>query len=300
MSDSKEHTDQKRANSIAEVEAYHYVFDLGGNRTAARVARLVGRGKRVLEVGCGPGSQSRVFKEQLECEVVGIEIDPARAEKARSYCRQVHVADLETVDLNSLLGAERFDVIVCADVLEHLRDPSVLLRKLISHFGDDGYIVVSVPNITHASVVYEMAHGVFDYRPEGLLDSTHVRFFSAQSALALLEDSGYAVVDLERAKKRPEHTEFHTAPATSADAEFLSEILRRNSDGDTYQFVMKALPVSNRARQAKDGCLLLREELRGLRQTVNSYEKEVAKLNSVIEWQEKSILKKIFARLIRK
>ena len=109
-------------------DLYQYSFNLQGSSAAARLARLVGKNKRVLELGCGPGSQSRVLRDELGCTVVGVEIDPSRAEKARAFCSAVHEADLEVQDIRELPDNEKFDVVTCADVLEHLKDPRNVLR----------------------------------------------------------------------------------------------------------------------------------------------------------------------------
>ena len=247
-----------------------------------RSARLVGKNKTILEVGCGPGSQSKVFREQLGCDVVGMEIDPARAEKARAYCREVHIANLETDDLGNFLGEEKFDVVVCADVLEHLRNPEALLLKLKGFLKPEGYLVTSIPNITHASIVYEMIHGRFEYRNEGLLDSTHIKFFSCASALSLIEEAGYWVDDLQKSRSLAQHTEFKTNPISAEDKQILSAIRSRNPDSDTYQFIIKAFPLTNTT--SNNNAFTMREEIRQLQGKITSYESEVKRLNSTINW----------------
>lgn len=221
---------------------YEYEAQLRGDSTAAKVARLVGPSKSVLEIGCGPGSQSRIFSQHLGCSVVGIEIDPERAAKARQFCKEVHTADLEATDLTELLGGIKFDVIVCADVLEHLRDPSRLLARLPALMQPDGYLVASLPNVTHASVVFELVHGRFEYGAEGLLDQTHVRFFTLQSAVRLLEGCGFLISDLQRTQVRPKYTEFQTDAKLESEQKILELILKSNPEAMTYQFIFKAHP----------------------------------------------------------
>lgn len=285
------------ANSKARSDAamYEYSFDLQSGRSASRVARLVGRRKVVLEIGCGPGSQSRIFREVLECDVVGIEVDPTRAEKARAYCKEVHVADLETDDLGHFLKDAKFDVVVCADVLEHLRNPKHLLLRLKDFLNPRGYLVISIPNITHAAIIYEMIHGRFAYRAEGLLDSTHVRFFSCASAISLVEDAGYWIADLQRAHSAPEHTEFKTKPIVAEDKQILATIRSRNPDADTYQFIMKAYPLDNSSSQSNNA-LTMREEIRQLQVKISSYESELQRLNSIVNWYRTPF----FIRLLRR
>lgn len=273
--------DEVKASS--DVAIYDYSFDLESNRSASRVARLVGKNKTILEVGCGPGSQSKVFHGILGCDVVGIEIDPARAEKARTYCREVHVANLETDDLSGFLKDEKFDVIVCADVLEHLRNPDDLLIGLKNYLKPDGYLVASIPNFTHASIIYEMIHGRFEYKTEGLLDSTHIKFFSCASALSLIENADYWIAELQKVRSLPQHTEFKTNPISPEDKQILAAIHSRNSDADTYQFIIKAYPLNNAVSHDKNP-FIMREEIRQLQGKISSYESEVQRLNSTLNW----------------
>ena len=92
------------------------------------VARLVGSGKRVLDVGCGTG-QLADYLQSHGNEVSGVEMDPESAELARPHLERLVVGDLDHLDLVAELGAGSFDVIVCADVLEHLRNPLITLRQ---------------------------------------------------------------------------------------------------------------------------------------------------------------------------
>ena len=84
---------------------------------------MVGSGKRVLELGCATGSATKVFTEH-DCAVTAIEIDPEAAQMAKEWADEVIVADLDSLDMRAVLGDQMFDVIVAADVLEHLKDPA--------------------------------------------------------------------------------------------------------------------------------------------------------------------------------
>lgn len=156
---------------------YRYELDLDSDIAPAHVVRMVGKNKRVLEIGCASGSQTKPLSQQFGCDVTGIEINPEAAEEARPYCKRLLVGDIERMDLNAELGDSRFDVITFGDVLEHLRDPKSILDKVRRFIDADGYVLISVPNIAHASVVFELMNGRFDYRSTGLLDDTHIHFF---------------------------------------------------------------------------------------------------------------------------
>src|SRR5688500_10369431 len=141
------------------------------------VIRLVGTGKRVLELGCATGYVSRVLVEN-GCEVVGIELDAEAAKRAMEHCEFVVVGDLEVLDLAEELGDRQFDVIVAADTLEHLKNPEIVLERLHPFFAPNGYLVASIPNIAHGSVRLALLEGRFPYSQTGLLDDTHLRFYT--------------------------------------------------------------------------------------------------------------------------
>src|SRR5688572_10494060 len=111
---------------------YAYPINLDSDTTAAKVVRLVGEGKRVLELGCATGHMSSVLRA-CGCQVVGIEIDAKAAEQARSSCERVVVGDVRRLDLARELDGDRFDVIVAADVLEHVEEPVGVLRALVPY-----------------------------------------------------------------------------------------------------------------------------------------------------------------------
>src|ERR1043166_3315234 len=102
---------------------YHVPIDPLSDSTHATVLRLAGSGKRILELGCSAGHMSQHFRKN-DCEVIGIDIDPQAAANASQYCERVIVGDLDSMNFEAELGTDSFDVIVAADVLEHLKDPA--------------------------------------------------------------------------------------------------------------------------------------------------------------------------------
>jgi 2-polyprenyl-3-methyl-5-hydroxy-6-metoxy-1,4-benzoquinol methylase/peptidoglycan hydrolase CwlO-like protein len=215
-----------------------FKIDLEIDNAHTRIVELVGQGKKVLEVGCATGYMSRVLVERNSCEVVGIELDTKAAEQAREICTQVIIGDLELLDFDQELQGRRFDVIVCADVLEHLRNPKSVLRRLRKFLDEDGLLVASIPNIAHISVIAELIEGRFSYSSEGLLDESHLRFFTLDTIYETLEASGFAITHLDRIKLEPEETEFRTD--LTALPKDLIERLRSAPESATYQFILSA------------------------------------------------------------
>lgn len=276
---------------------YLYELDLSVNNASARVARLVGKGKSVLEVGCASGSQSKFLKEVLGCVVTGIEIDPEAAEDAKQYCDRVIVGDIESMSLEESIGSQSFDVVIFVDVLEHLRDPAEALRKVKPYIAVEGYLLASIPNIVHASVIFEMIRGNFDYRDIGLLDDTHIKFFTKKSILQNFEAAGYIVADLNRVIYSPSETEFSTAPASAEERAILEYILANNPESKTYQFIIKAFKSSNERQPLGADAIIAQEHILELSRRLEDEQARIRQLKSEIAWIESKWLYKLLAFL---
>lgn len=151
-----------------------------------------GRGRRALDVGAADGFLAELLTRQ-GWQVTALERDPAQAAKARGRCHEVIVADLDQA-APRLEGS--FDAIVYGDVLEHLNDPLPVLVALDRALAADGRVIVSVPNVAHLWVRFSLALGRWDYADRGILDRTHLRFFTKRSFAALLRDAGLSVEEL--------------------------------------------------------------------------------------------------------
>jgi len=208
------------------------------NTSHWQVIDLVPGGSDVLDVGCSTGYLAEALTEH-GCRVSGIEYDAEAAEKARPHLEHLVVGDLVTMDLGAELGDRTFDVIVCADILEHLPDPVDVLRRLLVHLRPGGSVVVSVPNVAHGSLRLALLQGRWQYTPTGLLDSTHIRFFTRRSLVQTLRDAGLVGVDVRRTTCDPLGAE------VVVDAEALPagvlDWVRAQPDADTYQFVLRAV-----------------------------------------------------------
>ena len=153
---------------------------------------LIGEGKRVVDFGCWTGGVAGVLKER-GCTVTGIELDTEAAAEAAKVCDRVIVGDLDTMDLGEALAGEKYDVGLFGDVVEHLKDPRHLLVGMREALAPGGYVVVSVPNVAHASVRLSLLKGQFDYEDTGILDATNLKFYTRESIADLLESCGYLV-----------------------------------------------------------------------------------------------------------
>jgi SAM-dependent methyltransferase len=153
--------------------------------------------RRILDVGCGGGALGAALKaERPGCEVVGLEGFPEAAARARTRLDDVLCLDLDSLDALPP-EAGKFDALVFGDVLEHLRDPVRLLRTLLPALADGGVLVLSIPNVKHWTVLYPLlVKDRWTYEDAGLLDRTHVRFFTGATIAELLSDLGLDLVHL--------------------------------------------------------------------------------------------------------
>jgi len=267
-------------------ELYDYEIDANDESASAKVIRLTGNGKRVLEVGCAAGSQTRVLK-QNGCVVTAVEINADAAERARPFCDRLLLGDIESLDLGGAFAGSTFDVVIFGDVLEHLRDPLEVLVKVKPYLANGGYVVASIPNVTHASVVFELMQGRFEYRNIGLLDATHIRFFAKHGVMRLFEEAGYLVEHLDRVTIAPSATEFSTRAISANDQQALDYILSKNADASTYQFIVKALPETVGARPTGAAGLHAAAKIQQLEEVVEAQRRTISKLRSELDWTSK-------------
>jgi 2-polyprenyl-3-methyl-5-hydroxy-6-metoxy-1,4-benzoquinol methylase len=152
---------------------------------------------RVLEIGCGAGALGAKYKEKNPTnEWWGIELDTAAAQHAAGRIDSVSIGNIEQIDMQKVVGAIRFDGIVCGDVMEHLIDPWTALKNLAALLTHDGNIYLCIPNISHWTAVCEILRGNFPYQSEGLFDKTHLRFFTKREIIKLVESAGLTVVSI--------------------------------------------------------------------------------------------------------
>lgn len=149
-----------------------------------------GRGRRLLDVGAADGLLSRHLTARA-WKVTGIEADRGLAAAGAAHCERMIVADLNR-GVPQLEG--EFDAIVCGDVLEHLAAPVPALRALLAVLVPDGEVVLSVPNVAHLWIRLSLLAGRFDYTERGILDRTHLRFFTRRTLEALLAEAGLRAV----------------------------------------------------------------------------------------------------------
>jgi 2-polyprenyl-3-methyl-5-hydroxy-6-metoxy-1,4-benzoquinol methylase len=168
-----------------------------GAYTGARpeVQALVPRSaRRVLDLGCSTGALGAALKARQDVVVVGVELDPAHAREAERRLDRVLVGDAEELLAPGGTELGRFDCVVAADVLEHLRDPWTALRRAAALLDPGGVAVVSLPNVRFFETFWQLGvRGTWPRRAHGIFDATHLRWFALRDAVALLEQAGLRV-----------------------------------------------------------------------------------------------------------
>lgn len=149
-------------------------------------------GSCVLEFGCATGYMTRILRDERACRVTGFEYSAAAAEQAVRFCEDLIVGDIEDASLWERLRGP-YDVVMFADVLEHLRDPAAVLRRCHGLLAPGGALLVSIPNIAHHTVRWNLLRGRFDYTESGLLDDSHLRFFTRRTLLDQVRDCGFRI-----------------------------------------------------------------------------------------------------------
>ena len=151
----------------------------------------------ILEVGCGMGATLRYIQDYFpNAHVYGIELSETVSLYAKHYVPTVMQGNIEMMEF-SCYEQGMFDYILFPDVLEHLHNPTAILNKVKAYLKPDGYILISVPNIMHYSVVLELLKGNFSYQDSGILDRTHLRFFTLREILKDLAACGYQVTEVQ-------------------------------------------------------------------------------------------------------
>lgn len=229
-------------------QRHKYEYDATPQHAATKVMQMVGTGKRVLELGSGPGSMTRLLTGN-QCRVTALELDQEAIKIVSQFCEKVHPCDLNDPEWPSLLsGSGKFDAIVAGDVLEHLYAPWAILESLHPFLKDEGQVIASLPNLGHNAIISSLLTGDFDYQPWGLLDKTHIRFFTINSTQKLFNDAGFKIIEVDFVVKTPEQTEFAKQWRKLSDA--TKEALKNcNKFGNVYQIVIKAVRRSDHGKE---------------------------------------------------
>ena len=226
---------------------YDIEFDVNKRNSLSVIAGRIAPRSRILEFGTAGGTLTRYLYEDLDCEVYGVEIDPLAATNAAPYCQKIHVGNIENYRWESAFAGLDFDAVIFADVLEHLIHPQKALTRAKKFLAEGGKIFVSLPNIAHNAIIMELLDERFSYRATGLLDRTHLRFFTRKSFHDLLQESGLHCRYMTAIYAPPKATEF-SRDYKEFPAE-VGEYLLHRREGEAYQYVYELSPEAGNCEE---------------------------------------------------
>lgn len=155
------------------------------------------KNKKILDIGCAMGKTSFELKQRGASLVAGVELSEKIGLEASKILDKVVIGDIEKTDLP--FEKEYFDYIIYGDILEHLTDPWKILSKNAKYLKKDGFVIASIPNVRHYSVINDLVFkGKWPYVEEGIVCKSHLRFFTLSEIKNLFTSSGYKITKIRR------------------------------------------------------------------------------------------------------
>ena len=214
---------------------YNFELNLNDRNSLSILVNRVKKNSIILEFGPANGRMTKYMKEQLNCKIYAVEIDEKSAQDASIYTEKILVDSIENNNWQKEFKNMKFDYIIFADVLEHLYYPEKVLEDVKDFLKENGSILISIPNIAHSSIIINLLKNEFNYSPTGLLDDTHIRFFTKKTFDKLIERRGLHINYETAVFLKPQNTEFKNSydELPSQIAEFIQKL----SFGEVYQII---------------------------------------------------------------
>lgn len=216
---------------------YNVPLDLDTKNSASILMDMVENGSSVLEFGAAYGRMTKYLTNEKKCKVDIVEINEEAFQNAMQYADVGFCGDIEKYEWIETFKGKKYDYIMFADVLEHLYDPQKVLSACHELLKPNGSILISIPNIAHSAILISLFNNDFTYNPEGLLDETHIRFFTYYTIKKLIRTTKLEVVREESTDLLPEHTEFMQNVNILPD--ILKSAFMKKDFAGSYQFVFE-------------------------------------------------------------
>ncbi|WP_162636859.1 class I SAM-dependent methyltransferase [Paenibacillus odorifer] len=229
---------------------YDFDLDVSSKNSLSLIIKKIRPGSTVLEFGPAAGRMTKYLKEQLNCKVYIVEIDEVAAKKASFFAEDVVIGNIEDFKWFEQYKNVKFDHIIFADVLEHLYNPQIVMNKCVELLKIGGSLLISVPNIAHNSVIIDLLHNKFEYRKTGLLDDTHIRFFTYTSLINMISTCNLAVKWEDAIIKRVGETELGNFFDGLPNG--VVKFLKNRPLCDLYQFVMELQPQQENSSKIRN------------------------------------------------
>ncbi len=249
------------------------------NTAWAQVLELIKPNWTILDVGCSSGNLGEELIRIKGATVDGIEIDAEDAKVARTKLRHVETLNVEAASGLAKLFKARYDAILLIDVVEHLVDPVSALEKLKPLLKPGGVVIFSIPNMAHVSIRLALMKGDFTYTQTGLLDKTHLHFYTGEEVRRVFKSAGYRIGDFQASSLQyPPSLYEEKFKDLGLSIKNKKQFLDMMSDtrGNVYQFVGNASPATGRPSQPEAP-------------KVNVHEKDYQQLQQIFTAQKKHI-----------
>lgn len=210
-------------------------LDINNENSLTLLLKGISRNSSILEFGPAYGRMTRFLKEELECQVTCVELNPKTERVLKQYAENVIIGNIEDYEWAKQIKGKKFDYIVFADVLEHLVNPEKALRMASSFLTEGGKILLSIPNIAHNAVITNLYFNEFNYQEVGILDETHLRFFTQNSLKKMFSKVGLYIHDQNATFYTPEMTGLINQDLPKNIE--LESLLRKRSLGYVYQYI---------------------------------------------------------------
>lgn len=231
--------------------ADHYFDENSRNNSWANMLVFIPHGARVLDVGCATANFGQWLEQHRGCEVVGVDINAEDILEAQTKISAAFILDVTDPTALQTLGT--FDVIVFADVLEHLVDPRAALRACKGLLKDGGSVVYSIPHMGHISVRFNVLEGRFPYAELGLLDRTHLHFYDRVEVDSLFAGAGFSIVEQNPTVVGfPERLTTQRLAAVGLHDSPHFHAMLSATEADLYQFIGRAVPTRDVPVVARD------------------------------------------------
>lgn len=225
---------------------YDFELDMKTQNSNSVILNNIKPGTKVFEMGCAHGRMTKYLKETLGCRVSVAEVDTEAAEVASQWAEKAYVGygglDFGDVEASSFWHGKDndYDYVIFADVLEHLLQPQEVLRNSKVLLKPGGSIWISIPNIAYNGVIIDLINDKFTYRETGLLDNTHLRFFTINSLDKMVKKAGFKIVNEQNLKNFLRNSEFKDA-YTQVPPQ-VATFLKFRPTGEVYQMVWELKP----------------------------------------------------------
>lgn len=274
----------------------NHLFEPGSkNNSWSHLYEYINEGDNVLDVGCSSGNFGEVLIKLKNCTVTGLDLDKEDINKASKKLNKAIVGDINDELTRKKLG--KYDIIIFADVIEHLPEPRETLKNIKSLLKNNGRIIFSIPHMAHISVRIDLLAGKFPYKNRGLLDKTHFHFYDQNELGSVFADAGYKIhhynpviskypKQLMKAKLQKYGLSFN--------GRFIDNL--QNTGGDIFQFIGSAMPSKNSSKSTLPEYKMPQDEIYEFAQKVIAENKKLH--NQITVFQKEKELEE--ARIIRR